>query len=43
MLPLPTETTTEEKQTLVRNDAIPRTTEDHKLFEQFEFKHQNTS
>ena len=29
MLPLPT---TEEKTTLLRTDAVPRTTEDHRLF-----------
>ena len=32
MLLLPTEATTEEKITPVRNDAVPGTTEDHKLF-----------
>ena len=32
MLPLPTKTTTEEKTKLALTDAVPCTTEDHKLF-----------
>ena len=32
MLPLPSAVTAEEKRTLVRTDAIPRTIEDHTFF-----------
>ena len=32
VLPLPTEATAEEKRTHVRIDAVPRKTEDHKVF-----------
>ena len=44
MLPSPTEATTEEKTTLVRNDAVSRTTEDHTIPEKLESRiktHQN--
>ena len=43
MLLLPTGATIEEKWTCVWTNAIPHTTEDHKLFQHFGFMHQDTS